>query len=503
MRAWAVAAVALLAALAAAGCLQSGRGTDYDAVRTELHAAAALALRADHDEPAGHADGRLHTGAHNLRLVGYSNGVDDTGDPARIPPLGTYNEFAVTSRHTYLVGQSADGSFGGFTILDTSTPARPHVLSRYVALGGADIEVNPEETFAFFATQRNSVEQVAGGAQEAGASAGAAGGIHVVDIADKTAPRLDSFLPLPANGPHTLTFHRHANGSDYLVACTYDLVTDPATGAIAGAVPATQRMLVYLVEPNPLSTQGIPGPKLALVPVAQFQIAEQAPAGKMYFPHDAAVQVHAAAGKTLLTLAYWDKGVRILDFSAPPAPGSANLPSLPEIGSFTGFAPSAFNNMHYAAAFAAPLVAWDGAGAIKPVHVTVAEPEIISAPDETGQVTFLDTTDPTRPEALGHWTLPAQHPPLGVSDLDFSPHNFDTWGGKLAIAHNHAGVWVVDVSTPDNLAAPTEVAFYMTAKPRPDSPVLQPQAWGVRHVGGLLYVSDEATGLYILEYTGP
>jgi hypothetical protein len=38
---------------------------------------------------------------------------------------------------------------------------------------------------------------------------------------------------------------------------------------------------------------------------------------------------------------------------------------------------------------------------------------------------------------------------------------------------------------------------------RPNSPVMQPDVWGVVQSGGLLYVSDKATGLSILRYTGP
>lgn len=494
--------------LALAGCMQqSAKSPDYAAVKQSVDAAAARVLRVDHDDITGHTNAALHQGSANIALVGYSNGIDDSGDPNHIPAHGTYTEIAVTPTHAYLTAQSPDGSYGGFTIIDIADPANPHVLSHFAAQGGADIEINADETLAFVATQRNSVQQLAGGvAAQTTPAAGAGRGIYVVDISDKKAPMLDSFVPLPYNGPHTLTYYRHGNGNDYLIVCTYDLVADPATGGIASAVPATQRMIVYLISPNP-SPVGLAGPKVALSPVAQFQITDSPSAGKLYIPHDAKVQVHPfMQDKTLITLAYWDKGIRILDFSNPPPPSTGDVQSLPmlsEVGAFTEFAPSAFNNIHMAKAFDSPILTRGADGEPHPTQVTVAEPEIISAPDETGQITLLDTSDPSRPTALGHWTLPMQNPPLGVSGLNFSPHNFDLWDGKIALGHYHAGVWVIDVSTPELVKDPVEVGFYMTAKPRSNSPTMQPDVWGVLQRNGLLYVSDQASGLYVLQYTGP
>ncbi|HET6398164.1 MAG TPA: hypothetical protein VFH47_01255, partial [Candidatus Thermoplasmatota archaeon] len=227
-----------------------------------------------------------------------------------------------------------------------------------------------------------------------------------------------------------------------------------------------------------------------LVPVNQFQITQRAPEGMVYFPHDTYVEGPTAArNQTLLYVSYWDKGLRIVDFSDP-----AKAP-LPELQGFTEFGPSSLNAIHFARPFDEPIAG---------LHVTVTEPEVVAA-DETGQITFLDTTDLSRPpQKLGHWKLPPGHSgDLFVSNLDFSPHNFDVWDGKVALAHYHAGLWVIDVSDEDNLRSPRSVAFTMEVKERQDNTRMQPWFWGVLEHDGLLYASDEGTGLYVYRYTGP
>lgn len=500
-----------LALLMLAGCLSIGGGKrpDYDAAQEEVVAAATPFLVLDHD----HKDARLHNGSLNLELAGYHNGVagGDGQDPDQIPAGVSYNEFVVTDEYAYLARSSTDGSVGGFVILSHKDPADPAKLTyvgEFDALGGADLEVSADETLAFFDTQRSGSTQPTAplgsydptGLLTSATSSQSPGsalprGIVVVDIADKRAPTLESYTPLPANGPHTLTYWQDPSdpSREYVIACTYDLITDPQTGALVGAVPATQRIVVYQVQrPPPAPVPGQPAAPVSLQPLSQFTITDSPPAGKLYFPHDTRVQVHPTykGGSTpLLYVAYWDKGVRVLDFSQPS--------SLKEVGFFTEFGPTALNNIHLAQPFADPIGKDDR-------HITVAQPEIPTAPDETGQLTFLDTSDPEHPRQVGYWTLPnGTSGRLGITGFDFSPHNFDTWDGKVALAHFHAGVWVIDVSDDENLAHPKSVGYYMPSKPRTDSPVIQPNVWGVYEHQGLLWASDEATGLYVLRYTGP
>ncbi len=455
----------LLVAVFLAGCLVGP--PDLAAVSRDVELAALELLIQDHDH-----NGAEHGGSFNVELVGYHNGVDDSGDPNAIATGTWYTELDV---HGELVFMARSGSSGGFAIINVATPSSPRWVGSFDALPGADVEVSDDGRWAFFATQRNTPEQIVAGL--AAETVAGPRGISVVDLQDPHEPTLAGFIPLPINGPHTLTFHRHDDGRAYLVVCTYDLLVGP-DGAITGTIPATQRVLVYSVEEGGVA-HGLP-PGLSLV--STYQILESAPPGRLYMPHDATVQWHPRTAQLLLYVAYWDKGVRILNFTDP-----ANLR---EVGAWNDFGPSSRGNIHLARAFDEPV-----AGR----HVTVAEPEIVAA-DETGYLAFIDTSDPSRPQTLGRWTLPGD---LVVQALEFSPHNFDTWGGRVALAHNHAGLWIIGAGTEADLEDPKSLGFYMPYLAREDSPRPQPYLWGVVERGGLLYAVDEATGLHVLRYTGP
>ncbi len=465
-------ALFLLAVVSLAGCLVGP--PDLAAESLAVEAAALDLLVQDHDHY-----GPGHGGSRNLELVGRHNGADDSGDPDAIASGAFYTELALRG-DTLLMARS--GSLGGFVIINVANPEHPRLVGSFDGLPGADVEFTDDGRWALFASQRNTPEQIVAAASAGGAAppppgAAAARGISIVDLTDAHAPALAAFVPLPVNGPHTLTYHRHNDGQAYLVVCTYDLLTG-ADGSITGTLPVTQRVIVYRVQEPPLDA-GLP---IGLAPVSTYQVLGSAPPGRLYLPHDTSVQVHPTTGQTLLYIAYWDKGVRIVDFSDP-----ANLR---DIGTWNDFGPSSRGNIHLARPFDAP---------IGGRHVTVAEPEIIAA-DETGYLAFIDTSDPLKPATLGRWTLPGD---LIVQALEFSPHNFDTWDGRVALAHNHAGLWVIGAGTTADLATPKSLGFYLPDLPRADSPRPQPYFWGVVERGGLLYAVDEATGLHILRYTGP
>ncbi|MHB8633078.1 MAG: LVIVD repeat-containing protein [Thermoplasmatota archaeon] len=471
----------LLLFLLVAGCVAP---VDYAPLEARVDAAAAPFLVEDHGVPDGHHVGSLHNASYNLALEGYSNGVDQSQDANRIGNTTHYTEIALAGHYVYLNRASPDGATGGFVVIDVNDTKHPRVVGEFRGQSGYDIELNPEGDLAFFASQRDSPAEEAGAAM-AGASA-TGRGVVAVDVSDPHHPLQVGYLPIPYNGAHTITYVRHPTAGNLLVVCTYDLYSTTVPGQ-PGVFPATQRVLLYRIDDRVLPS----GRSVTFTPLSTYQFAAAAPAPFMALPHDVRVQVHPRTGQVLLYVAYWDLGVRIVDMTDP-----ANLH---DVSSWTDFSPSEQNNIHLAQPFADPIAGRD---------VTVAEPEIITAQGETGQVTLLDTTDPAHPAKLGHWTLPpGTFGQLGVSDLDFSPHNFDLWPGHIGLAHYHAGVWVLDVHDAANLAHPRATAFYMPHVSRTHPPVLDPDVWGVRARadpgGELLFASDQATGLHILRYTGP
>ncbi len=512
---WGVVAIFLI--LAASGCLRGAEEPQSpDDREAELIEAATPFLSQAHGGDANSPDHRvasLHAGSFNLERIGYSNGVDESGDADRIPAGTVYTELALHGNMAYIARvtaaataqdaaeqQSFPEQTGGFVIVDITDPTKPRAAGAYNGPNGFDIEVSSDGAYVFFATQRNTLEELVGNRQTNEDTESLPRGIHIVDVRTPGEPTLATFVPIPYNGPHTIEYYDNGD-REFLFVQTYDFLSNtvPSTtlgaaqGALgtiyAGVLPPTQRVMVFELE-RPTA----PGTPPQASPIAQFQLPDAAPAGQLFFPHDVSIQVHPLRAATYMFVAYWDRGVRIVDVSELPnvaaGPDASDLPLLAELGAFNEFSPSSRNNIHLAAAFDDLI---DGR------HITVAEPEIVNA-DESGYITFIDTSDPTRPAkacATSYWTLPVH---LQTSNFNFSPHNFDTFGTKVALAHNHAGVWVLDAS---DLCKPRAVGFTMEVVPRADSPALQPQFWGVFEQGGLLYAVDQSSGLYVLRYTGP
>ncbi len=482
MRAWSLVLVLVLS-----GCLAGEKDPGQDARdrAPAIEEASLPLLVQDHD----HNNASAHAGSHGFELVGYSNGVDQSGNPNSIPGDAYYTELALRNGYLYMARGNVidptqaiptpvcselpaqDPSHGGFSIINVLDPENPTVVGNYNALTGSDIEVSMDGHYVFFATQRNCLTEIGGNLQLHQDPPGTAPrGIHVVDVSDPTAPSLAFYQPLPVNGPHTVTYHER-DGQELLVVSTYDLYEDPGSGTLR-ALSATQRVLIFEIERGP--DEGV-----GLRPVNTFFLTDNPPAQKMYFPHDARVQRHPVTGQDLMYVAYWDKGLQIVDITDLNGPLTAE-------GGYTDFSPSSRNNIHLAMPFP---------NMIEGKHVTVTEPEIITA-DETGYITFLDTTDPTRPSKLGHWTLPGD---LFVQYLEFSPHNFAFHDNKVILAHNHGGLWSIDVGH-GNLASPQTAGFFMDVLQRDDPPRPQPYFWGAVVEDQLIYAVDESSGLYILRH---
>lgn len=194
--------------------------------------------------------------------------------------------------------------------------------------------------------------------------------------------------------------------------------------------------------------------------------------------HDVHIATHPALGIPVLYTG--EDGLAVYDLSDPADP--VRLGSLGTDGEATGWHEQT------------------------PVPHLIDGRAVVVGGDETGDGTpvptwIIDVTDPGNMTVLGSWQLPGETVSRG--DYIYSPHNVAYRDGRLAIAHNHAGVWLVDISTAARLQEPVTVAAYQpheTSGLGAPTVAWVPNVWGAAWTDdGHLLVPDENTGLYVLE----
>lgn len=503
----AVAACLLLLALAA-GCLSAGDGGDGgqdaaapDGLLAEVvdgaidHAAVAanigepVAMEHEGRGPIGnlpdHTHAEDHVGAHNLELVGYS---------ALGVALGQ-NGFANFVLHEdgdrLLAFVASDGDDrAGLVIADVTDPAHMAPLGSLWIDGNnlQEVRVTPDGRYAVINVQvipdadTPSYYLTPDGMSDCGVC------ILVVDVQDRAAPRVVSALPVELVGTHNMEFHT-IGGQLYLFYVGQPLsVANPD-------VPGNRVGIARFQE--------VPGVGAMLVPVGSFMHPTTDDDGRS-FPHDVTVAEHPLTGQTLAYVSHWDGGALVFDVSAPETAAAGT-----ELARDADPAPSSALAIHWMVQ--EPQARRDGR------VIAWSAPEIGTLDDGTGVIRAYDVSDPTRLVQLGTWTLPGNATITGAGNhYILSPHVAmpDQGTGLLAVAHYHAGVWVLDMSDPSH---PQALGYYLphgngTApyagaiwwkKPNFDPAGYLPNAYMVRWHGGLLWASERGTGLYALRYTGP
>jgi hypothetical protein len=468
-----------------AGCFQADReqGADERAPGGAIdHAAIAAAIGEpivmDHD----HTDASLHMGSHNLELVAWSSlGVS-------LGANGFANFVLHEADNRTLAFVAVDGDErGGFTIVDVTDvdgPEDVRVLGSYWADGNniQEVRVTPDGRFAvmniqaipepgFFATPD--------GPADCGVC------IQVVNVEDPAQPRLVSVFPVELLGTHNMDFHVMPDGQLYLF-----YVGQPLAGT--NPDPAGNRVGIARF-------QELPGGNAVLVPAGNLVHDTTNDDGRS-FPHDVSIAEHPLTGQTLAYVSWWEGGAIVFDAS------TTATQALGEIGRNADLAPSTALAIHWLTQ--EPLLRKDGR------VIAWSAPEIGSLDDGTGVIRSYDVSDPTNLVQLGTWQLPGNLTIEGHYIL--SPHVAmpDQQSGLLAVAHYHAGVWVLDMTDP---AQPKALAYYLPhgaedapfpgpiwwKKPNFDPEGFLPNVYMVRWHDGLLWVSERGTGLYALRYTGP
>lgn len=512
-RALLLASAALLAALA--GCVQ-GPGADGPAQPGPATLAADLpagwAARAipfgdghDHFDRSHHAN--LST--PNFELLGWDPLVADaTGTTAG----GYYcGEVGETSEGRRLAVVNSFNSEVAFVVADVTDPMKPVKVGEYVLprVHVYDVAMSADAQHVIVAAQPDE-GSLPGAAAARATLPGPAGGVLVqplfrdactgqtrpagpetllplgpstllVGVHDPADPALEDAHPAPVLGPHSVSTGTVDNET-YVIS------------SITNLVHQGSYYQFFQVTGTPL------GHKLGLLSVYQTPggggSGERTPVINGHV--DGAIHVHPATGKPTAYLADWDAGLVILDMSNPRAP--RQIAQWNEFRGGLGFlVGEETGNLHEAL----PMDdLWDGK------HYTLVGQEIVGKPDDhpTGWVYVLDTTDPANPVEAGRWTLPVDVE--WEQALQFSTHYVEVHDRTMFVTLYHGGVWAVDLSTPEKIAAPPTIGAFVPDRESPAPPggggraaegvpdVLDVLAYA----DGTLVVYDDASGIYVLRF---
>lgn len=293
----------------------------------------------------------------------------------------------------------------GLAIVDARDPTAPALLATMTFPGGGveAVAISDDARWAFVGTEFSG-----------------AVGVFVVDLSDPSSPQQRGFTPIPPDGPHNVRFARIGEQA-YVIASISHVSAAGTIGLAPQDSSPTHDLRVDIfrfdgaeaMQPMPL--------------VASYQ-AEGTSGLPQDTPiiHDAVVQKHPITGQDVMYVAYWDRGVRLVDVSDPTAPS--------EIGAMEDMAPADFFIIHTVKAH--PTL-------IEGRHYTVATSQCAYAGDSVCYLRVLDTTDPTRPTQVATWTLPdEEHGPDITSEI------FDLANGTIVVPWLSAGVWALDVAQP-------------------------------------------------------
>lgn len=458
-----IGAAALLASVVAlGGCFDDGEATAP--LRLEQGpewSPYALAEKPDYpfhlafDVVHAHDVRALHTNSYGLDLVGFSSLQDG------LSPLTLNGAFIEVDVHGDLVAVATLTGTHAFTLVDISDLSRPTAIGHlYSSNDNWDVRFSDDGRYLFVSCQGEGLftRTPVGQCPDYGGIPTAVGGqdygIITVDVSDPHA--IEPICYTPSLAVHNL---------------------ETATLDDGRIVVANNNAEVFVMEDDGCLTK-----------VAQVE-------GR----HDVYLQKHPFTRDMLLYTGTSD--FVIYDINDPSQPFEIG------VGDFTDYE----DGTAWHEQSPAP-VAYFGN-----THVTLGGGE--SSSGRPGPVTIFNTTDPTRPVAVGSWTLPVL--PLDEAGTTweqggymFSMHNIalNQWG-QACIAMYHAGVWVIDLSTPERMHQPVTLGFYLphelapealsTSHPIAGPMTASPYVWGCAWTedGTHLVVPDMQSGLYVLKGT--
>ncbi len=415
----------------------------------------ATAIEEVHD----HSDPSEHTGSYGFERVGWDPLV--SASAAGVLPGGhTEVSIAVDDQNRTWAFIANFGTHRAFSIVDVTDPAVPRHVSDF--LGNAPLGLTRPGAGSYWDVAAfPDSDLVVSSAQAIASSPGTSGdrqdevggGVFLVNTADKGNPFVESFTQIiDENAQIPVGVHNarpfHIDGVPHVA-----LTTGNGWTYLYEVVGETGSRSLELLS----TVTGV---------------------------HDTTIQVHPLTGQTLLYGA--QGGVVITDISNPREPNVIGIvQNGPELSAYHLITPSdvMIDGRHYT---------------VSGTETTQGTPPFL---------TILDTTDPRDPQIVSTWQAPFDEDLFLPGAYRWSTHNFDVDHGRIVLAHYHAGVWLIDISSAANVAAPVSMAFYQPHEvplfvPRTPLGIDVPAVWGAVQHAGLIYAADVNTGLYILRHTG-
>lgn len=343
-------------------------------------------------------------------------------------------------------------------ILDIADPTNPAEVADVYGLPDIkDVKSSDDCDWLFVGNDQS------GSSPPLGGTAVLTGGLYVVDVRDKTQPKLTSYLPVgPRRGPHMVHYHKMADGRELVMGANADISInefDRSTGTLH-ELSRYQPDIVTAYNRNP----------------DVFDVYYQG------WSHDMVTTLDPVTHKSTMYVASWDAGLRIVDINDPSHPV--------ELGGWNDFPEGHEGNLHTVA------TDWIGGRSITVGSVEVGFALVgglhYATHTDHSIVYVWDTTDPAHIKLLGFWENPEGKPAdrAEADGSEGSTHNLQLEGGRVYLAHYDMGVFVLDVSTPEAQAGPALLAYHK----EPDDVV-----WDVVLNDGILY-SAGSQGVIALHY---
>lgn len=409
----------MMAVVALAGCLGDDEptpGTGTPTTGAPEPFMSPIGLDHDHNVP------ELHDIANNMVEVAYH--------PLREGTIATISEIDVAGGHAFV----AEMGFG-FHIFDLADPLNPVLVSSTeleipdqqlpTDVYMADLKVDATGDWVFVATELSTTP-----------------GVLIYDARDKTNPVIAGFWPEPGLllGCHMIEYFVQAE-QEYLACAPLDNAI--YIGMILPEVNGV-REIVQVARWVPTTTKFVQQQSASMINYVQTQDPAGAALHWVSGHQDMTYQVDPFTGTPYMSVSFWNLGLRWVDLTNPILPL--------EVGSWQGEDGELYGgNLHTAMMFES-----------NDKRMAVAIPEVASPP----ALFVLDATDFNAPILSAEWQ--AVNDTQG-QDGTFSMHNFQIVDEKIYLTMYHGGIWVLDVSTEENHAAPEVLGTYMPFDRRPDT----------------------------------